>query len=425
MENKVKQYDSRETITYSRRAIITCMLMLFTFTGMGWTALSTYAVGVVEEFGCSTAQFMTMFTILSIVNTGLSITVFGFVIQKLGTRKIILVAGLLCSAGFGIYAIASSIQFMWAGAVVYAIGLAFANIPTLNVIMTAWFKKDTAKFTGLAQCFNPAGGAVVSTALGIAMVVVGWRAPFAVSGCISVIMTIIMFVLYREPKEVGALPRGAAELMEAKKTGASAENEEVSLETGPSYAKSLRMKRTWAIFFAYVLAGIADYGLLGNFALIAANYGFADQAGFVMGFSWVAQVVSFLTLGFVTDKWGSRVSMVLCAVLVVFVAGVFLSGHVTLPLVFICGACLGFADGAVQLPMGATTREVLGTRDFAKKMGMIGGGCFLGVSFATVIVAAMFDATGSYRPAFLMVIAFSVIVSVLFWIVAKRTDFEE
>ena len=79
-----------------------------------------------------------------------------------------------------------------------------------------------------------------------------------------------------------------------------------------------------------------------------------------------------------------------------------MKGNVPIGMVYLCGAMLGFADGAVQMPMGASAREVLGTRDFAKKMGIVGGGCFLGVSFSTVIVAAMFDATGSYNSAFIM-----------------------
>ena len=138
-----------------------------------------------------------------------------------------------------------------------------------------------------------------------------------------------------------------------------------------------------------------------------------------MGFSWLAQVFSFIILGWICDKWGSRWAVIFCFILVTFVAFVYLRADVPAGLVYACGACLGFADGAVQMPMGATAREVLGTKEFAKKMGLVGGGCFFGVSFSTVIVAAMYDATGSYNSAMIMIICLAVVTSVLFFIAAK------
>ena len=72
--------------------------------------------------------------------------------------------------------------------------------------------------------------------------------------------------------------------------------EEVSIETGGTFAEALRSPRAWMLVIGYALAGICDYGLLGNYALIAASHGYGDQAGYIMGFSWLAQVFSFIIL---------------------------------------------------------------------------------------------------------------------------------
>lgn len=410
--------NSRElTKKYSTIGLVTAMLLMFSWTGMGWNALGTYSVFVVKSFGCTTAQFMTIFTILSIVNTIVSFTVYGTCMEKFGTRKMIGFGGTFVTIGFIIFGMSQSIQFMWFGAFVFALGLAFVNINTFNVMITTWFKKNTAKYTGIGQAFGPASGAVFNTLWGIVIVSIGWRIPFYISAAISAAATVIIVMLYREPSEVGCKALGQEEL-EAEMAAATGK-EVVSIETGGTFAEALRSPRAWMLVIGYALAGICDYGLLGNYALIAASHGYGDQAGFIMGFSWLAQVFSFIILGWICDKWGSRWAVILCFILVTFVAIVYLRSDVPAGLVYACGACLGFADGAVQMPMGATTREVLGTKEFAKKMGLVGGGCFFGVSFSTVIVAAMYDATGSYNSAMVMIIVLAVITSVLFFIAAK------
>ena len=395
-----KIVDSPETRKYSTQGLVAAMLLMLTWTGAGWNSLSTYSVFVVKDFGIATAQFMTNFVILSIVNTIISITIYGFCMNKFGTRKMIMFGGLMCSAGFAIFGIASNIYIMWAGAFVFACGLAFININTLNVMITAWFKKSTAKYTGLGQAFGPASGALFNTVWGIVMVLIGWRIPFFISAVFSLIMTFVIWSIYREPQDVGVKARGELQVEAEMKAERGADVE--TIEVGPTFAQAIRMPRTWLLFLGYALAGVCDYGLLGNYALICAGQGYGDQAGFIMGFCWLAQVFSFLILGWICDKFGSRYAVGLCFILVIFVAVVFMKGNVPIGMVYLCGAMLGFADGAVQMPMGASAREVLGTRDFAKKMGIVGGGCFLGVSFSTVIVAAMFDATGSYNSAFIM-----------------------
>lgn len=410
--------DSALTKKGARNGIIAALLLMFSWTGMGWNALGTYSVFVVEEFGCTTAQFATNFTILSLVNTILAITVYGSIMQKLGTRKVILYAGTLMTAGFVIFGLSHNIHTMWCGAFVFALGLAFANIGTFNVMVTAWFKKNTAKWTGFGQCFGPASGAFFNTIWGIVMVAVGFHIPFFISAAISAVATIVIYAIYREPHELGCPAKGelqlAAEMSEA--TGEKVED----ILTGPTYSEAIRMPRTWLCFLGYALAGVCDYGILGNYGLVAAHYGFGEQVGFILGFTWLAQVFSFLILGWICDKWGSRYAVNFCFVLIIIVCLIFISGHVSLPIMYFCGALVGFADGAVQMPMGATAREVLGTRDFPKKMGLVGGGCFLGVTFAAVIVATIYDHAGSYVPAFIMLTVLSVVTAILFQFAAKK-----
>ena len=133
----------------SMQALIAACLLMFTWTGAGWNSLSVYSVYVVEDLNCTTAQYMSIFTILSIVNAAISLFAYGFIVQKLGIRKMIFIGGMLCTAGFLIFGLAPSIQIMWVAAVVFALGLALININTLNVMCTAWFKKNTTRYTGI------------------------------------------------------------------------------------------------------------------------------------------------------------------------------------------------------------------------------------------------------------------------------------
>lgn len=424
MERNVIIGDSALTKKRSMQGMIAACLLMVSWTGMGWNALGTYSVFVVEDLGCSTAQFMINFTILSWVNAAISMTIYGICIDKFGTRKMILIGGLFCTAGFALFGVSPSIQFMWFAATVFAIGLAFININTLNVMINSWFKKNTARYTGIAQSFGPLGGAFFNSMWGIVMVSIGFRIPFYISAVISLVFTFLVYILYVNKEDADCLARGEAELLEEAKKNTN-NDREVTIETGLSFKASARKGRFWLLPVCYILAGICDYGLLGNFALIAASHGYAEQAGFIMGFSWLFQIAAFLVLGPVCDKLGSKYSQLICFIMVIIVSCLFLADIVSLPIIFLSAALLGFADGAVQLPMGASAREALGIKDFAKKMGIVGGGCYIGVGISTVIVARIFDVTGSYKSAFILIICLSIVTALLFFIATRKSYTEE
>jgi|GEM_PF-2215457 len=423
MNSNQNSLDSAETKKYSRRALVASAILMFAWTGCGWNSLAVYSVHVVNDLHCETSQFMLMFTFLSLTTCVISWTVYGKLIETLGVRKYVAISGIVFSAGFIIMGLSHTIYMLWVGDIVFGIGLAGININTLNVMCNTWFKKSTTTYTSIGQAFGPLGGAINSTVLGIVIPLIGWRIPFLATAALSLVVTFVVCTLFTTPETKNCLPAGVNALKAMREAGIKEKG--IAIDEGLSFSDSLKHPKTWLLALSYILAGICDYGLLGNFALIAAFFGYGDQAGFIMGFSWLAQIVSFMILGPVCDKWGSKYAMIGCSILVIFAASIFAFGHVNLPLLFMCGACIGFADGAVQLPMGASARELLGTRDFEKKMGLIGGGCYFGVMISAVSVAKIFDVTGSYKPAMLVIIVLSVITSVLFTQVTKRIKSEK
>ena len=101
MERNVIIGDSALTKKRSMQGMIAACLLMVSWTGMGWNALGAYSVFVVEDLGCSTAQFMINFTILSWVNAAISMTIYGICIDKFGTRKMIL-SSFVCAVIIGI-----------------------------------------------------------------------------------------------------------------------------------------------------------------------------------------------------------------------------------------------------------------------------------------------------------------------------------
>lgn len=411
--------DSPETKAYSRRALIGGSILMLVWTGFGWNSLSVYAVHIVPDLNMQTAQFALMFTFLSMTTMLCSWFWFGTMIEKLGVRKYITISAILFSAGFVIMGLAQNVVTLWIGDIVFGLGLSGININCFQTMINMWFKRNTSKYTGIGQAFGPLGGALASAILGVVLPLVGWRVPFFVVAAVSLVTIILVAVIFfREPEEVNVVPAGVNYLNALKEAGV--EDKGVKIDDGLSFQESLRQPRTWLLLVCYIFAGICDYGLLGNFALIGAHYGYGDMAGFIMSLSWLAQMISFVGIGAICDKWGSKIAMLVCACLVIFVCLVFMRDSVPLALVFVCGACLGFADGAVQLPMGSSARELLGTKDFAKKMGLIGGGCYCGVMISAVTVARIFDVTGSYKPAMIFIMGLSILTSILFFPATKK-----
>lgn len=74
---------------------------------------------------------------------------------------------------------------------------------------------------------------------------------------------------------------------------------------------------------------------------------------------------------------------------------------------------MGIVYNVCILPGYLAVKELLGTKDYGKKVGVTGAAALVGMAFGPTVMAALYDASGSYNLAYNVFIVAALVVSVL------------
>lgn len=409
----------RSNKTYAVLAMLSMCVMMFCWTGIGWNTLSLYAGDVVSEIGCSRTQFLMCVTLVSMGNALVSMFLYGWIVEKLGMRKYLLASGLLSTAGFVVMALAGSIAVLWLGAGMFGIGLGGLSVNTINVVIGQWYRKNIVKLCGIGQTCGAVAGIIFSSIWGAIISSLGWRIPLWITAGISALCTIVMVSLYKgKPGDVGASP------MYADEVGKDSDEAGKDSEDGVPYKEIFKTKQFYLLCLCYLLISIVTYAIYTNLVLLAADLGYGDQSGTILSVALIAMTASFLILGSVVDKYGSKWAVAFNVVLLIIGGIIFMRDSVPLYLVYVGGALLGFATSAAQLPVGASVREALGTKDFSKKLGLVAAFDYMGASLGGIVLSVFYDVFGNYKVGIVVTCIAALITALLFFPATKRVSYK-
>ncbi|MEC4174837.1 MFS transporter [Adlercreutzia sp. R7] len=396
---------SQGTKRYAYLALASICIMQVIWVGIGWNSLSLYAAPITEEWGISRAAFMLTITLVAACNTIVSMFFYGQLAEKLGLRKLIIVGGVLCTAGLAVFSFAEGIPLLYLAGVLFGTGCALLNNNAVNAVCNAWFQKNTGTYMSIASTFGSVAGIVAATAVAALILVTGWRPSLLVIAAISVVGMVVCFILYKgSPDQLGVAPMGADE---AGSQGGAASAAE---ETGPSYSEMLKTGKFWALAIVMLIVGVVGYAILANIPLLVGDFGFPELSGTALSVALAASAICLIPFGRVLDKLGSRVMIAICFAFLIVAMVIMMIGAVSLPMVYVVAALVGAAYDMCMTAPGIAVMDAFGRKDYAKKMGTLCGFCYAGVALGPTVMNVFFDlGGGSYTTAFIAFIVLAVI----------------
>jgi len=276
--------------------------------------------------------------------------------------------------------------------VVFAIGNGAASLVIIGVIvMRAWPGR-----AGIANAVAISGMSVgqllMMAMLAPVMVQVGWRWVFIWIGVAHLVLLPLMLGL---PGREGAVRSGAAP------------REGLSLRT------AARTRQFWLLLAIYAICGLDDFFVTTHVVAFALDNGlgamFSGQLLALMGLTGLAGVIA---AGLASDRLGP-----IWPTAAAFVARILVFGWISFDQSLLSITVFALVFGATFLVTAPLTvvfvRESFGTRNLGAIAGLItmvhqifgGVGAYAG--------AAVFDATGGYLPAFLLLLISAVVALVL------------
>ena len=376
----------------------------FIIQAVGVGAMFTYGVFFKEfqaEFGWSRAAISGASS-LAFLMMGLVGVIAGKMNDRIGPKFIIVASGI--SLGIG-YLLMSRLQTLWQLYLIYGVlvGIGFSTHDVITLSTVArWFIRRRGMMSGIVKVGTGSGQFLVPLIATLFIAAYGWRNSYFIIGAVSlVIFVAVAQVLSRDPQGIGLLPDGDS--------SKSCDNGKKSREESVTLRVAARTRQFWIICIAEFAIFFCLLTVIVHIVPHAMDLELAPPTAVgVLSTIGGASMLGRIVIGTANDKIGGKRSLVICFILLL--CGLFwLNVASEAWMLFLFAVIYGFAHGGFFTVISPTIAEFFGTGSHGVLFGIVLASGTIGGAAGPLIAGRIFDVTGSYRIAFLVLILLAVI----------------
>lgn len=335
--------------------------------------------------------------------------------QRFGLRRVMMVAMLLLSAGYGLSTVATHYwQFVMLWGFVVGAGSGMAATVLGAAVANRWFTERRGLVMGVLTASTATGQLIFLPSLASAVTTNGWRAaPWIVAGATLLVVPVIWFFMRDEPRDVGLRPFGEPGAPDAAKPAASAGNP--AKRAVSVLFEAVRVRDFWLLAGSFFICGASTNGLIGTHLIPAAfDCGIPEvRAASLLAVMGLFDLVGTTASGWLSDRYNCRY---------------LLFGYYALrgiSLMFLPQALLGPTAGlgvfavfygldwiATVPPTVRLTAEVFGREKASIVFGWVVASHQIGAAFAAYTAGVVRTSLGSYAWAFIGAGALCIIAAI-------------
>ena len=380
--------------------VVGVFAMLFAGIIYAWSILK---VPFAQELGYDASLLALNFT-LTMCFFCIGGLVSSFLVKRYGTKKMIVLSGVLAGLGFVMTSLLSketSILLFVTYALLAGLGIGMAYIIIISTV-NAWFPDKRGLSSGALMMGFGASSLVLGNIADVLFAsVIGWRFAYIIIGIAIAIVISISAMFIEKPDADTKLP---APKSAAHKKGESFESRD--------YTTGEMIKRfTFWRAFLFLVFNTAVGSAVISFARDLALYVGAEAAlattlvGVLAMFNGLGRILT----GIVFDRMGRRFTMLAANALTIVAAAMtlFAVGIHSLPLCIV-GLCLtGMSYGASPTVASAFTSAFYGQKHFASNLGVINFN-LMAASFIATACSTLQQASGGYTAPFVLLLVLAV-----------------
>jgi MFS family permease len=377
-------------------------LVLSTIGGVGMWAVVVALPAVQSDFGVARADASLPYT-LTMIGFGVASIAMGKMADRYGIIVPVVGGTLALGAGYAAAAWSGSIlHYGLAHGFLVGVGTAATFAPLL-AHMSLWFAKRRGMALGIFASGNYLAGTLWPPVVAHFIATDGWRATyFGIAIFVTVTMLPLALLLRRPP------PHADHPLASARPVGTPA-----SLGLTPSALQTL-----------LIIAGISCCVAMSmpqvHLVAYCGDLGYGPARGAQMlSLMLACGIVSRLTFGVICDRIGGLRTLLIGSALQGVSLLLFLpfDGLVSL---FVISALFGLFQGGIVPSYAIIIREFFPPREAGVRVGSVITATLLGMALGGWMSGAIFDATGSYKAAFVNGILWNLVnVSIATWLLRR------
>lgn len=323
---------------------------------------------------------------------GVLSAVSGWATDRFGPRRTIAIGSVLLCAGYGLWALASNlVVVVVALAVIAPIGMSCSWVP-VNATAVRWFVRQRGLATAIVTTGGSVGNIVGPPIAATLIVAFGWRIALGTMAMVGLVVLLFASAwMVRDPESLGLHPDGDSE-------APSAAIDEFALTP----QEAMRSSTYWLLWGMYSLSFIVVFVPLVHGSAYAVDLGVSNiTAATVVSAVGFGGLVGRLTVGAWSDRIERRWAVVGSLALQV-VAFVGLATAQSLVMLYPAAAAFGFGYGGAVAVFPALVGDYFGRTHAGAIVGRIFASAGALAAIGPYVAALIFDATSSYRAAFVV-----------------------
>ena len=395
------------SVFYGWWLVLACAVGLFWGPPVTIFSFSVFLKPVMQDFHVSRAAVSLGFT-LHLLTVAASAPLAGWLIDRYGSRKIILLATSLFGSILLLNKplVANLGQFYLFNIALGLVGTGVGPLPYGRVV-SLWFDRSRGLALGLMMVGIGSGAMIMPSLAQWLITKFGWHtANVALGGAVLFIALPIVAVLLRErPEDMGLLPDG--KLPEA--VGAEGE----TLVSGLSMLDAWRTGTFWLMVGAFFLVSASVQGCMIHLTAMFGDHGISPQtAALGSSVAGASVLLGRGGTGYLLDRFfAPRVATAFFAGTAVGIGLLWMGSSAVI--LFVGALFVGLGLGAELDLIAYLIGRYFGLRAFGRIYGSAFAAFALAGAIGPLIMGAGFDSTGSYRVPLASFLAATLLATVL------------
>lgn len=343
----------------------------------------------------------------------------GILADKIGPKKTVFIFSLIAAVGSIFFGLAPSLNIAYISRFFVGIGVSVVFVCLVKIQSRWFYSRNFALMIGFSGLAANLGAIIAQTPLVIAVNNFGWRNTFVYMGIIMVIFAVLTFIFVKDdPTDMG-LP-GMDEIENRPRVT-------VNLNIFQALGSILSNPRTWIISVVYIGLYTGYTVILGTFGtpFLMTVYSIkkVEAANYIIS-AVVGSAVSGLIIGYLSDKFKARKSILIISSVVTLIMWViFIYVKLPLTLLSVYLFVFGFMMTAFTL-CWTVGNEVNDRRLSGMATGVVNCVGFLGAAIIPVIMGNILDANKNmpeigYKKAYLVLILLVAVSTVFSFFVTE------
>jgi MFS family permease len=393
------------------------------------TSFSVFFVALIDTFHWSRAEAAGAQSVAMLVYMIMA-PIIGTLVDRIGPRKTILPGIFLTGLGFLLCTqIENLFQFyLFFGAIV-GVGVTCLSIAPYTVLLAHWFEHRRGTANGLASIGIGAGVFFFVPLTQYLISFKGWQFAYLILGLLvlTIPLPLNAFFLRHTPKEMGLFPDGESsnriEEIDPRKPTETEVVYSSSARDEMAIPYILKSPRFWSLLLFPSLVSFGAYFVIVHHVKYLTDLGvdrswaaslFAGIGAFSGGFRFF--------WGWFSDRRGREIAFTLgmiCLTAGILFLLLFQTVHAT-PILYLFAAFFGSGWGATAPLFMSISADLYKGKNFGWIYGTLEGVLGIGAASGAYVGGVIFDRTGNYFWAFILIIIFNLISIPLVWIVGPR-----